>query len=104
VSVPPMTRELGTRIPRAWDKGALMADKDLVVLALRELVDALDRRVAHVERLGEARIAREAAGLRKEAVNRIQELMAAQSDRDTREAERSGGVMTDDGGPTTNEE
>jgi hypothetical protein len=86
------------------DKGALMADKDLVVLALRELVDALDRRVAHVERLGEARIAREAAGLRKEAVNRIQELMAAQSDRDTREAERSGGVMTDDGGPTTNEE
>ena len=49
-----------------------MADKDLVVHALRELVDALDRRVAHVERLGEARIAREAAGLRKEAVHRIQ--------------------------------
>ena len=42
-----------------------MADKDLVVRALRELVDALDRRVAHVERLGEAQIAREAAGLRR---------------------------------------
>jgi hypothetical protein len=77
-----------------------MADKDLVVRALRELVDALDRRVAHVERLGEARIAREAAGLRKKALHRIQELTAASSDdRETREAERSGGVMTDDGGP-----
>jgi len=76
-----------------------MVDKDLVVHALRELVDALDRRVAHVERLGEARIAREAAGLRKEAVGRIQELTAAPADRDTREAERSPGVMTDDGGP-----
>jgi hypothetical protein len=81
-----------------------MADKDLVVHALRELVDALDRRVAHVEQLGEARIAREAASLRKEAVHRIQELTAASSDRDTREAERSGGVMTDDGGPPRKEE
>ena len=76
-----------------------MADRELVVHALRELVDALDRRVAHVERLGEARIAREAAALRQEAVNRIDELTAARSDRETREAERSGGVMTDDGGP-----
>jgi hypothetical protein len=80
-----------------------MADSDLVIRALRELVEALDRRVAHVERLGEARIAREAAALRKEAVNRIQELAAA-SDRDTREAQRSGGVMTDDGGPLRKEE
>jgi hypothetical protein len=80
-----------------------MVDNDLVVRALRELVDALDRRVAHVERLGEARIAREAAGLRKDALHRIQELTAASSDCDTREAERSGGVMTDDGGPPKNE-
>jgi hypothetical protein len=76
-----------------------MAGEDLVVRALRELVDALDRRVAHVERLGEARIAREAAGLRKDALHRIQELTAASSGCDTREAERSGGVKTDDGGP-----
>jgi hypothetical protein len=76
-----------------------MSNRDLVVHALRELVDALDRRVAHVERLGETRIAREAAGLRKEALHRIQELTAASPDRDAREAERSGGVMTDDGGP-----
>lgn len=81
-----------------------MADRDLVVHALRELVDALDRRVAHVERLGEAGIAREAAGLRKEAVNRIRELTAAPSERDTREADRSGGVMTDDGGPLRKED
>jgi hypothetical protein len=81
-----------------------MADTNLVVRALRELVDALDRRVPHVERLGEARIAREAAALRNEAVNRIQELSAGPSERETREAERSGGVMTDDGGPLRKDE
>jgi hypothetical protein len=77
-----------------------MTDQDLVVRTLRELVEALDRRVAHVERLGEVRIAREAARLRQEALNRIQELTAESADRQTREAERSGGVMTDDGGPS----
>ena len=81
-----------------------MVNRNLVVHALRELVDALDRRVADVERLGETRIAREAAALREEAVNRIQELSATSSERDTREAERSGGVMTDDGGPLRNED
>jgi hypothetical protein len=50
------------------------ADRELVVRTLRELVQALDRRVAHVERLGEARIAGEAAALRSEALRRIQEL------------------------------
>jgi hypothetical protein len=90
-------------MPRAKTRERRMADSDLVIRALRELVEALDRRVAHVERLGEARIAREAAALRKEAVNRIQELAAA-SDRDTRETERSGGVMTDDGAPLGKEE
>jgi hypothetical protein len=81
-----------------------MSDRDLVVHALRELVDALDRRVAHVERLGETRIAREAAAVREEALTRIRELMAAMSDRDSREAERSGGVMSDEGGPDRKEE
>jgi hypothetical protein len=46
---------------------------------------------------------REAAGLRKEALHRIQELTAESSDRETREAERSGGVMSDDGGPPKKE-
>lgn len=58
------------------------ADTDQVVNALRELVDALDRRVAHVERLGEARIAREAAALRTKAASRIVELTAVPSHRD----------------------
>ena len=44
-------------------------DRDRVVAALRELVEALDRRVLHVERLGEVRIAREAAALRREATD-----------------------------------
>jgi hypothetical protein len=81
-----------------------MADRELVVHTLRELVEALDRRVAHVERLGETRIASEAAALRKDAVNRIRELTAAPSHHDTRETERSGEVMTDDGGPLKKEE
>ena len=72
------------------------------MFALRELVDALDRREAHLERLGEARIAREAVALRREAMTRIQELSAAPCDRDTREAERSASVMADDGGPIGN--
>jgi hypothetical protein len=80
-----------------------MSNSDRVVLALRELLDALDRRVAHVERLGETRIAREAAGLRKEALRRIEELTAASSDRDALEAERADKVMTDDGGPPKKE-
>ena len=74
-----------------------VSDRNLVVPALRELVDALDRRVAQVERLGEPRITREAAALRKQAMKRIQELTAPP--RDTREGERSEAMMADDGGP-----
>ena len=74
-------------------------NSDGVVDALRELVEALDRRVAHVERLGETRIAGEAAALREQAVHRIDELTTARSHGDTREAERSAAVMSDDGGP-----
>jgi hypothetical protein len=74
-------------------------DRDRVIAALRELIEALDRRAAHVERLGEVRIAREAAVLRQEAANRIEELSSAQSDSHAREGERSDAVMTDDGGP-----
>lgn len=75
------------------------ADKDRALAALRELVEALDRRVPHVERLGEVRIACEAAGLRKEAAKRIEELSYTQGDHQRREGERSDAVMTDDGGP-----
>jgi hypothetical protein len=42
---------------------------------LREFVAALDRRVPHVERVGEATIARDAAALRTIALRRIEELV-----------------------------
>ena len=47
------------------------SDRERVVTALRELVEALDRRVPHVERLGETGIARDAAALRQEAAKRL---------------------------------
>lgn len=44
--------------------------------ALVELIDALDRRVPHVERVGEASIARDAEALRDKARKRLAELDA----------------------------
>jgi hypothetical protein len=79
--------------------GGFVPDPDAIVSALRDFVDAVDRRQVHLERLGEARIAREAMALRTKAMIRIQELTAAPGDRDAREAERSASVMADDGGP-----
>jgi hypothetical protein len=45
-----------------------------LIADLRELVGALDQRVPHMERAGEARIAREAAALRDKALKRIAQL------------------------------
>lgn len=69
------------------------------VAALTELIDALDRRVPHVERVGESQIAREAAALKADALARIEELKRAGSARRTREVALANAVMTDDGGP-----
>ena len=41
---------------------------------LHELIAALDRRVPHIERAGEAAIARDAAALREQAMKRLSEL------------------------------
>jgi hypothetical protein len=41
---------------------------------LRELIDALDRRVPRIERLGERQIAHDAAQLKERALKRIAEL------------------------------
>ena len=41
---------------------------------LRELIAALDKRQPQIERVGEADIARDAAALRKKALQRIAEL------------------------------
>lgn len=46
---------------------------------LSQLVAALDRRTPHLERLGEARIAREAADLRQRAIALIAALEKSQS-------------------------
>ena len=43
---------------------------------LRELIAALDRRVPHIERVGEEEIARDAATLKAKALERIAELEA----------------------------
>jgi hypothetical protein len=47
---------------------------DSVARHLKELIDALDRRVPHVERAGEEDIVRQAAALRALAVDRLAEL------------------------------
>jgi hypothetical protein len=49
-------------------------DRDRIIAALRELVEALDRRVPRVESVGEIQIARDAAKLRIDAMTRIGEL------------------------------
>jgi hypothetical protein len=41
---------------------------------LRELIDALERRVPMIERIGETEIARDAASLKNKALERIAEL------------------------------
>ena len=43
---------------------------------VRELIAALDRRLPHIERAGEADIARDAAALKKKALERLAELQA----------------------------
>jgi len=47
-----------------------------LVRRLQDLVVALDQRVPHVERVGEAAIARDAAALKAKALQRIAELDA----------------------------
>jgi hypothetical protein len=54
----------------------LLGDGQLVH-TLEELIAALDRRLPHLEREGEAAIAQDAAKLRVSAVTRLAELTAA---------------------------
>jgi chorismate mutase len=49
-------------------------DRKRVVRHLRQLIDALNRRVPHIERVGEAKIARDAADLMGKALKRLKEL------------------------------
>jgi hypothetical protein len=49
-------------------------DRKRTVRHLRQLIDALNRRVPHIERAGEAQIARDAADLMGKALERLKEL------------------------------
>jgi hypothetical protein len=53
--------------------------KSELVRELQELISALDRRLPHVERAGEASIVRDAAALRSKAVRRLAELSDQQA-------------------------
>ena len=61
-----------------------------IVSALRELIDAVDRRVPHLERAGEVRVAQIAASLRGEAASRLEAMGLADRDPD----EHDGGATT----------
>jgi hypothetical protein len=58
--------------PTTDDERATQAREMLA--ELQQLVEALDRRVPHLERVGEAQIARDAAGLRQQAVSLIERI------------------------------
>ena len=49
-------------------------DRKRAVRHLRQLIDALNDRVPHIERVGEAKIARDAADLMGKALKRLKEL------------------------------
>jgi len=49
-------------------------DRNDLIARLRELIEALESRVPHLEREGEMRIAQDAAALKEKALERIAEL------------------------------
>jgi hypothetical protein len=53
------------------DPSHVESNRSRLVRELRELIEALDRRVPHIEREGEVQIALEAASLREKAVARL---------------------------------
>jgi hypothetical protein len=50
------------------------ADRKRAARHLRQLIEALNRRVPHIERAGEAKIARDAAELMETALKRLKAL------------------------------
>ena len=59
--------------PRTWSHSVALTTAERR-RELQELIAALDRRVPHIERAGEAAIARDAAALRNQAMQRLAEL------------------------------
>lgn len=75
-----------------------------LITTLRELTSALDRRVPHVDRPGELRIAREARMPRREAVAQIDASSRHGPDDGPYDQELVDAIMTDDGGPSPDRE
>ena len=69
-----------------------------MITTLRELISALDRRVPHVDRPDELRIALEAQMLRREALAQIEALRRLGPDDASYDQELVDAIMTDDGG------
>ncbi len=84
-------------------KPALAVSRSGIDVALCELIAAVDRRVPHVERAGEVRVATIAAALRTEAVCRLAELRRAERDPLMPDEALGDAIMTDDGGPALTE-
>jgi hypothetical protein len=55
------------------------AERKQAIRRLRQLIDALNRRVPHIERVGETAIARDAAELMKQALKRLKALEKSDS-------------------------
>jgi hypothetical protein len=70
-----------------------------IAAALRELIDAVDRRVPQLERAEEPRVVQIAAALRGEAAGRLEELSRRAVPADEHDSALVDAVMTDDGGP-----
>jgi hypothetical protein len=61
-------------------KDSLIAEREQMMSELRLLVEALDRRVPHLDRLGELQIVEDAADLRRRAVGLIAKMKGLESD------------------------
>jgi hypothetical protein len=70
-----------------------------IAAALRELIDAVDRRVPQLEGACEPRVAKVAAALRFEAARRLETLVGIDLDAGLHDRNLVDAVMTDDGGP-----
>jgi len=70
-----------------------------IAAALRELIDAVDRRAPQLEWACEPRVAKIAAALRVEAARRLEALAGIDLAADRPDSDLVDAVMTDDGGP-----
>ena len=60
--------------------GVLRPEREQLLDDLRFLIEAIDRRLPHLDRLGESQIVADAAELRLRAVNLIEKMESSDSD------------------------